>query len=81
MELNNISFVLCDIKKPHTIPTHIHTQLVGVFGNHKISEEIILKISKTSELFHISGLERSFTVTVIIITSSRILEDFLWKLK
>lgn len=81
MELNNIFFVLCDIKKLYIILIYIYIQFVGVFGNYKIFEEIILKISKIFELFYISGLERSFIVIVIIIILSRIFEDFFWKLK
>lgn len=36
--------------------TYTHTQIVAAFGNHKISEQMIVKISEISELHHLSDL-------------------------
>lgn len=69
MELNIIPFILCDIKKPRT---HMYTQIVAAFGNHNISEEMILKISKISELYHLSDLKLFYCNC----SSIRILENF-----
>lgn len=77
MELNTISFMLCDVRS-HTYTSHIYIQIVAAFENHKISEETILKTSRISELYHLRDLKINFAIKDLILVEY--LEIFLWKL-